>query len=482
MENELARIRVDALNTAAHNRALGDTLKKLVDSLAEKDKLVEKYELETRQRNDEVEKKMYLVDRLNRKLEALTKDVVDENTGPLEATIKNLTKLVGKKDAEIAELQRQWLVDQTLLVNRVATTDGVLSEVRDMKGRLTIFEQKKVRLDGVIRGVQLEIKRLNGNVDGMHNDMVRLNSLIAKNSELQEKLATSTFNMEREFVEKLKELEVESAGMDAKLATLKEEKLRLLDDIVEAERQVMLWEKKIVLERETQAALDPNVGQAESRAMQKEIHRMRLRYEALQRDQERMLAEMERAVEKREMIALRNRGKSESKKKSKNKKDDGYTKSSLKKKIKALRKGIKSTTKDAARHESRIKTGLERMEELALELQQSTSTFEKKERAVNELQKRINGVLYEKQRSADAISRANSMIAAYAELTPEAEAKLIDARVEGELESAKLARASIHSLIRGLQDEFPQLEEVLERVAQLSNLDSSSSVFDCELS
>merc|ERR1711871_963034 len=205
---------------------------------------------------------------------------------------------------------------------------------------------------------------------------------------------------------------------------------------------------------------------------------MRLRYEALQRDQERMLAEMERAVEKREMIALRNRGKSESKSKGKKKGDDGYTKSSLKKKIKSLRKSIKATTKDAARHESRVKTGLERMEELALELQQSTSTFEKKERAVNELQKRINGVLYEKQRSADAISRANSMIAAYSELTPEAEAKLIDARVEGELESAKLARASIHSLIRGLQDEFPQLEEVLERVAQLSNLDSSISIMD----
>jgi len=35
----------------------------------------------------------------------------------------------------------------------------------------------------------------------------------------------------------------------------------------------MLWEKKIELERETQAALDPEAGMAECRAMEKEIHR-----------------------------------------------------------------------------------------------------------------------------------------------------------------------------------------------------------------
>ena len=44
---------------------------------------------------------------------------------------------------------------------------------------------------------------------------------------------------------------------------------------------------KIQLERETQAALDPEVGQSEVRAMEKEIHRMRIRAEALKRATER---------------------------------------------------------------------------------------------------------------------------------------------------------------------------------------------------
>ena len=41
--------------------------------------------------------------------------------------------------------------------------------------------------------------------------------------------------------------------------------------------QVMLWERKIHLEKEMQEALDPSVGQAETTMMKKEIHRMELR-------------------------------------------------------------------------------------------------------------------------------------------------------------------------------------------------------------
>ncbi len=40
---------------------------------------------------------------------------------------------------------------------------------------------------------------------------------------------------------------------------MKAEKAQLLEDILDAERQVMLWEKKIQLEKDTQAALDPSV-------------------------------------------------------------------------------------------------------------------------------------------------------------------------------------------------------------------------------
>jgi hypothetical protein len=92
-------------------------------------------------------------------------------------------------------------------------------------------------------------------------------------------MTNANFNIENEFKQKLKELENESIRLENSISTLKEEKADILSEIVESERQILLWERKIQLEKEMQDALDPNIGQSEIVAMKKEIHRMELRYE-----------------------------------------------------------------------------------------------------------------------------------------------------------------------------------------------------------
>lgn len=146
--------------------------------------------------------------------------------------------------------------------------------------------------------------------------------------------------MEHDFVVKLKELEAEAVLAEQQIVALKEQKEGLLLDVTEAEKQVMLLEKKIALERETQAALDPEVGAAEVRAMEREIHRMRLRYAQLQRRQEQMIAEMERAIYKRDNIEAK--GKTAS-----SKKGAPPTQAVLAKQVADLGKKLQSTTHDA---------------------------------------------------------------------------------------------------------------------------------------
>jgi len=55
------------LNTEAHNVRLAETLKLLDDELREKQGAIEKYELEIKRRNDEIEKKTRDIDVLNRR-------------------------------------------------------------------------------------------------------------------------------------------------------------------------------------------------------------------------------------------------------------------------------------------------------------------------------------------------------------------------------------------------------------------------------
>merc|ERR1711881_826559 len=143
--------------------------------------------------------------------------------------------------------------------------------------------------------------------------------------------------METEFVAKLREIEGACVQMETTIEAVKAEKAEMTSNIHEAERQVMLWERKIHLEREMQEALDPAVGQVESTAMKKEIHRMELRLDQLKRRQEQMIMEMERAIHKRDAITLKNEPKA---KKSK----AATTAANLKRQILSLKNNLKMCT------------------------------------------------------------------------------------------------------------------------------------------
>jgi hypothetical protein len=69
----------------------------------------------------------------------------------------------------------------------------------------------------------------------------------------------------------------------------------------------MLWERKIQLEKEMQDALDPTIGGDIVEAMKKEIHRMELRRTELARQQEKLIAEMEKAILRRDLISMKAR-------------------------------------------------------------------------------------------------------------------------------------------------------------------------------
>merc|ERR1711966_446796 len=117
------------------------------------------------------------------------------------------------------------------------------------------------------------------------------------------------------------------------------------------------------------AALDPEVGQAESRPMEKEIHRMKLRLETLKRDQERMIKELERAIYKREAISLRHRGQ---------KKGD-LTQHKLKKQLGTLRSNIKKTVGETAEYETAIRDKVDNMESVGQQLEVASTNYGKLE-------------------------------------------------------------------------------------------------------
>ena len=56
--------------------------------------------------------------------------------------------------------------------------------------------------------------------------------------------------------------------------------------MVQTEKQIMIWERRLELEKEMQAALEPDVGQDVAQSLRKEIHRMELKHRDLLQQQE----------------------------------------------------------------------------------------------------------------------------------------------------------------------------------------------------
>ena len=138
--------------------------------------------------------------------------------------------------------------------------DEITKGIDELRTRKTVLEQKRVRLNNSVEQHNKEIRDLQIALKNLDFEMNKLNVMFYKNKSKTEVLTNANFNIENEFQQKLKELENETIKLEDQITKLKESKAEILAEIVEAERQILLWERKITLEKEMQEALDPTIG------------------------------------------------------------------------------------------------------------------------------------------------------------------------------------------------------------------------------
>jgi len=80
--------------------------------------------------------------------------------------------------------------------------------------------------------------------------MDRMSGAVVKHDTHSKDLTNVNQMMETEFVAKLKEIESQCLDIEKNIEKVKGEKAQMLEDVMECERQVLLWERKIALERE----------------------------------------------------------------------------------------------------------------------------------------------------------------------------------------------------------------------------------------
>ena len=306
IQNELARIDIDTLNTKAHSEQLKEKLDEALKEVKVKDMKIEQIETDIKRRNKEIETKMNNVDRLNRKYDKMLEGMDEpEPLGPLEGTIKSSMKDIENEDNDLQRMQQEWLQDQSKLIEAVNSANSIQEQNTELNARLNILRQKRQRVLQNIHMNKSESKAIDNTMKDKHKDMARLNDLIGESTKSQENISDEITIMEKEFAHELKDLETKSLEIDAKIRQVNEVKGRALNDIVEIQRDIFEWEKKIKLEKETRDALDSSEELNEIRGMEKEIHRMKHKLDQINREQEKLIREMEQAIHRKEDIAVK---------------------------------------------------------------------------------------------------------------------------------------------------------------------------------
>ena len=304
--NEIARLDLRRFNTQAHNTQLEEKLNDELNVLKAAEAKIHALEGEIKHRNDELENTSRRVVKLNQEYNKMLDAYEgEEPTGPLEITIKSLSKEIEQEGSRIRSLQKEWLICQTELIKVTRKTSVIQEEDSKCIARLSVLEQKALRVTQHINTNESALKSLEANIRGMHTDITRLNDLIEHNTrqrtDLADKLAVDAMEFEKE----LAGIKEESVSLEVKIADTHKNHANLLDQIREIESQIHHFEQKIQVEKETQAELSTSKDVIDMKGMQKEINKMKHRIESLARIQEQLLRDMELAIKKREDIAVK---------------------------------------------------------------------------------------------------------------------------------------------------------------------------------
>ncbi|KAL3137705.1 hypothetical protein ABBQ38_004975 [Trebouxia sp. C0009 RCD-2024] len=459
LQNDLAKLEVDILHTQGHNVRLEQAMHLLNEDINEKMQTIGKYEADLKRRADELEKKTAGVDLLNRKAEKIraAQDGGPE-AGPLEAVVNNLTREIQGKGEEGRELQRRWVGWQTELVELQAENNRLAQDLQRLKATHTITHHKRTRLRQQHDVVQREVKELEKGIGHLHNCMARYNALIADNAALKVQLVNDNFHLETKIGHELQDMEEAAATLSHSIDAGRKDKSQLLADIVDTEKQVMLWQRKIELEREMNDVLDPSVGGDVVGAMKKEIHRMQLRAGELSRIQESLLLDLERSITKRDTIALKGRAATM-------KKIPDITEQALKKALGELERSIRDTKRECRATDERVAGMDSQRAQLADEVASAHDRVDELQEQEAEIRAAMEAASNEKHKALLMTSGQQKVAKCYEDIDAgryrnRASPSVVDA----ELRAAKDKQQNIVAAVTASIGMFPELRPVLERI------------------
>ncbi|KAL8431120.1 hypothetical protein Efla_004641 [Eimeria flavescens] len=277
------------------------------------------------------------------------------SSSTLDVMIRSFKNQLAETANKITELQQSWIKKQTELIKLQAKIGEKREELAAKKDELLVRKQRNLRIIGEVDSTKRDIKTLNAELKELQHLIDRMGRQLVAFKEEQAKFESEAAAIQGETELQLAEKEKRKQELLANLEKTQKERDAVLEELVDLERQVMLWERKIVLEKEMQSAIDPSVGQAshiELTTMKKEIHRMELQEMQLKKTQEHLLHQLNQMLTKRDMIRVHNEPKARGTK-------EAHQKLALQRQVTSLDAKLKEVEEQGATAEDELKNATE---------------------------------------------------------------------------------------------------------------------------
>eukprot|EP00828_Plagiopyla_frontata_P046349 TRINITY_DN819_c0_g1_i6.p1 TRINITY_DN819_c0_g1~~TRINITY_DN819_c0_g1_i6.p1 ORF type:complete len:600 (-),score=114.24 TRINITY_DN819_c0_g1_i6:152-1951(-) len=466
--NEYARVQIDKLNTNQQIEELERKKKEVLKEKEDKEITVATYEVQIRQGHDLNGKKQHEVGRLNKQHDELNSQTTESNRGPLEAQRNGLKRSREEHNQKIEEYKREWTKKQTQLVTLNNQLEAEETDLNHLKVKQTILEQKKLRLNNNYRSHDKEIQEIQNTFKNLQTEMNRLNDRLATNISQENKLKNENINNESEFIQRLKDMEKEAVSLEVQVDWLREQKADLLADIVEHERQILLWERKIHLEKEMQETLDPTYGQKELEELKKDIHRMELRLDDVRKKQEQVISDIEKAVSKKEMITLKYQNKDKNQERTKNKKELRNQPSTLNKQINNLKGTLNTTTQHSKQIDLSIRQTAQELDAIAQQIELNSGTAHHMEREVYEANNSLSSAKIRKFINIAQVSNLQLQAKKYEDLIAH-KAKLVmpESQLRARLDEQRQQNQNVNEALLKVLNDHPQYGFILQQLIEL---------------
>ncbi|XP_061685247.1 coiled-coil domain-containing protein 40-like isoform X2 [Syngnathoides biaculeatus] len=462
LESEVmaATVESNVINEKLQN--LARTQKELDGEITKYNKVVASNQAESSSIDALITQKQAAIVNYNKKKDLITARTGHEDLSPLQVKVEAMKTQTEELSEKIKNDQQLWLKHQGDLVGLTLQVQAHNSEYNKLQAKYTVICQKKIYLERQLEVMRREENEVEKRNKMLERDLLKLNTFLSKNVQLRQALEQENAAMESDFLHKLKEAERVSVEMEVKLEKTQAEKEKLLSSLVEAERQIMLWEKKSHLMKETRLIVEE--GHGDLQIMKDDIHRMERQLNQLMKHREQLVRKSVAGVERRGNIIERHDAMARSTKKQITKGELDLVNNGLRRKVKETQKMVKEWDQEIKElQESRVNLSniVKLQKQQLMDLSGTSGVLETDLDKIQDTKGRDQAHLMEFQNKAKKLQE----VADGTYRPSSSSSQSVEAATHSQMERVRAIRTVIHRVCEEFPDHRAALSVVLQSLA-----------------